>query len=837
MADRTYVFRLTGDFSQLEAASAAAGGAVDGLTGKTEGFAQAQGRADKAADKTAKTMRGFAATGKLTAQELTQVGFQVNDFAVQVASGQSALIAAIQQGSQLTGTFGGIGNAARALASLLTPVRLVVGGLAAGFGTVALAAVQGYREQAQLERSLLLTGNRAGITGQQFEQLARKIEQSTSATISASKQALQAVVATGQFGPQEIEAVTRAVVLYAERSGQSAEDVAKDFARMGDSASRFALERNKSLNFLTAAQLKYIRQLEAEGRAEEARIEVSRLLSEQLGKKTPTELGFLETALKTTAKVASDFWASLLNIGKPTSLDEQVDRALADLERLQQGLGASPEDQGQASGRAIAAANERLAALRAARDKERGDADRAAADAKKNQREIYESGREFVDSSIAVQRAGYARSAAAREVALARERSALEQQFEQNEVSQQRYVERRYAIEKAAIDLKAQQIDQEAALEKRRVVENPAERNAAAARLVEIEARRVALAKDYLDLDDRRRRGELAGRPREVREDASTSFRQAELQQTQAVSEAVNASLRERRDASRSVALDIAAANQGLSLSLIRDDRARGEAQIAIEEATLRKRLDLAILNAEERAAAEDALARFVVLRNQQLTEELKPEWQRLLEGWQDTNKLLKDTTDRFQADFLRTSEDVFVKFVRDRKLDVKSLLDLILETEARLVYQRNFGQSVGGLGGFIAGLFAPSVGAGSNPSGFNGTLNNPSAYVPPQLATGTNRVPSDGLYFLHKNEAVQPAEYNPAVGGGGASPQVTVNLYGAPAGTQVEQRQDANGNLSIDVLYSQFVSRLNSDTASGYGVAPGIQRRFGGSGAANLGR
>lgn len=35
------------------------------------------------------------------------------------------------------------------------------------------------------------------------------------------------------------------------------------------------------------------------------------------------------------------------------------------------------------------------------------------------------------------------------------------------------------------------------------------------------------------------------------------------------------------------------------------------------------------------------------------------------------------------------------------------------------------------------------------------------------RLATGTNKIPEDGPYYLHKNEAVVPKKYNPAVGGG----------------------------------------------------------------------
>ena len=36
-----------------------------------------------------------------------------------------------------------------------------------------------------------------------------------------------------------------------------------------------------------------------------------------------------------------------------------------------------------------------------------------------------------------------------------------------------------------------------------------------------------------------------------------------------------------------------------------------------------------------------------------------------------------------------------------------------------------------------------------------------------PRLATGTNEIPQEGLYHLHKGEAVVPKKYNPALGGG----------------------------------------------------------------------
>ena len=42
-----------------------------------------------------------------------------------------------------------------------------------------------------------------------------------------------------------------------------------------------------------------------------------------------------------------------------------------------------------------------------------------------------------------------------------------------------------------------------------------------------------------------------------------------------------------------------------------------------------------------------------------------------------------------------------------------------------------------------------------------------------PQLATGTNEIPNEGLYHLHQGEAVVPKKYNPALGNGGSDEMV----------------------------------------------------------------
>ena len=120
----------------------------------------------KAYDAQAASMKKV--NGVMTEQQKLQVGYQLTDFATQIASGQNAIIAFIQQGGQLKDTMGGVGNAVRAITSLFTPLRIAVGGTAAAAGLLAYAFYEGDKEADAFNDSLALTNNYAGITYKQI---------------------------------------------------------------------------------------------------------------------------------------------------------------------------------------------------------------------------------------------------------------------------------------------------------------------------------------------------------------------------------------------------------------------------------------------------------------------------------------------------------------------------------------------------------------------------------------------------------------------------------------------------------------------------------------------
>ena len=62
---------------------------------------------------------------------------QLQDFAIQVAGGANPLLAFAQQGSQLSAVYGGVGNALRAVAALVTPMTVAVTAGAVAVGGLA----------------------------------------------------------------------------------------------------------------------------------------------------------------------------------------------------------------------------------------------------------------------------------------------------------------------------------------------------------------------------------------------------------------------------------------------------------------------------------------------------------------------------------------------------------------------------------------------------------------------------------------------------------------------------------------------------------------------------
>lgn len=123
----------------------------------------------------------------------------------------------------------------------------------------------------------------------------------------------------------------------------------------------------------------------------------------------------------------------------------------------------------------------------------------------------------------------------------------------------------------------------------------------------------------------------------------------------------------------------------------------------------------------------------------------------------------------------LGSMEDAMTNFVQTGKLDFSSLANSIISDLIRIQVRQSI---TGPLGNWMQGLslFGGSGGMGSTAGAFNGTMNNPSAFVAmTPLATGMDYVPYDNFpALLHRGERVVPAAQN---NGSEASTVININV------------------------------------------------------------
>lgn len=112
---------------------------------------------------------------------MRQCGYQVQDFVVQVQSGQSALVALSQQGSQLLSVFGSGGAVAGAL---LTIGTVIVGSLIAGMDNATVSTKALTAAQQRLADIFQLSANGVVVLSDKFATLAKQSENAARAQLT-----------------------------------------------------------------------------------------------------------------------------------------------------------------------------------------------------------------------------------------------------------------------------------------------------------------------------------------------------------------------------------------------------------------------------------------------------------------------------------------------------------------------------------------------------------------------------------------------------------------------------------------------------------------------------
>ncbi|HDT2136525.1 TPA: phage tail tape measure protein [Enterobacter roggenkampii] len=300
---------------------------------------------------------------------------QITDIATQLAGGQSPFLILLQQGGQIKDSFGGFGAMFQALKDalfgfnedvergadeateslgdlaegfndtseaaenlrkvrgILTPINLGILGIAAAAGILSYAWYQASKEVESLNKSLILTGNYAGVTAGQLSQMAKAIAESGS-TQSEAVDALSKVVSTGKFRASQLEMVTSTALAMEEATGKSIDETIKNFQKLYLAPTKASEELNSSMHYLTSAQYEYISSLERRGDREGAAEAAAKAYSQAeqtRSQQVLDNLGLIERAAKATGDALKGMWGELLNIGRPEAPDDMLQRMQADL--------------------------------------------------------------------------------------------------------------------------------------------------------------------------------------------------------------------------------------------------------------------------------------------------------------------------------------------------------------------------------------------------------------------------------------------------------------------------------------------------------------------------
>jgi len=218
-----------------------------------------------------------------------------------------------------------------AIVAVIGTIALLVGGLVAG-----------YEEQGRYERALISTGNSAGVTVGQLNEMRDTIAGSL-AEYGKASEALTTLASSGKFSGQQLQFAAQAAVSLSDVTGQSIEKTVSEIEKLADKPTAAIVKLNDQYHFLTQAEYDHISALEKEGDVEGATTAALKAAADENQKRSAQlaqNAGTLVQWYDTLASSARSAWQAIKDIGR-TDLDAQYVQALKDYTRAQENVGVN----------------------------------------------------------------------------------------------------------------------------------------------------------------------------------------------------------------------------------------------------------------------------------------------------------------------------------------------------------------------------------------------------------------------------------------------------------------------------------------------------------------
>ncbi|HFF8547191.1 TPA: phage tail tape measure protein [Kluyvera cryocrescens] len=260
---------------------------------------------------------------------------QFTDIATQLAGGQSPWLILLQQGGQVKDSFGGIIPTFRALLGSISPVMVGVGALATATGAMVYAWYQGSSTLSDFNKTLVLSGNSAGLTSNRMLVLARSGEQA-GLTFNQTSSALTELVNAGVRAGARFDDMSQAVAKFTEASGVPVDKVAAAFGKLTNDPTSGLIAMAQQFHNVTAEQIAYVAQLQRSGDEAAALQAANDAATNGFRDQTKSlrdNMGSIESAADSLKRAFKSMWDAALDIGRPDTAREIVSKAEAAFKR------------------------------------------------------------------------------------------------------------------------------------------------------------------------------------------------------------------------------------------------------------------------------------------------------------------------------------------------------------------------------------------------------------------------------------------------------------------------------------------------------------------------
>ena len=254
---------------------------------------------------------------------------QFTDVATQLAGGQSPWLILLQQGGQVKDSFGGMIPMFRGLAGAITLPMVGATSLAVATGALAYAWYQGDSTLSDFNKTLVLSGNQAGLTADRMLVLSRA-GQAAGLTFNQTSESLSALVKAGVSGEAQIASISQSVARFSSASGVEVDKVAEAFGKLTTDPTSGLTAMARQFHNVTAEQIAYVAQLQRSGDeagALQAANEAATKGFDDQTRRLKENMGTLETWADKTAQAFKSMWDAVLDIGRPDSSADMLAKA------------------------------------------------------------------------------------------------------------------------------------------------------------------------------------------------------------------------------------------------------------------------------------------------------------------------------------------------------------------------------------------------------------------------------------------------------------------------------------------------------------------------------